>query len=380
MNVFFGVLVCVQGHGSVVTPPPRQAIDRDLLPWRGPVPNPRPDVESKTGWCPVPSPIDGTVSGRNGQACFWFSNGCAVGCPHCDGTSRGPIPEHNASAPPTNPPTGIGRNKVGPNGVVCTPAEGNGIKPTMCDRNLRTVNVDAKCGGDDDWYYYSPWRAPGAAPVIDACGVAGGHRPPDGPFGGVYVNTSHAKLGDYGTVVLPAAPSQTSWVAGSAVEVSWTIEANHAGGYQYRLCPASAKLDEACFQKTPLRFVGLQGLRWDGGPTQPGGQEIFFNGTYVTEGTTPPSSQWVKNPIPILGCDAGLPGPCKVPAFEPRCTNTTMCTGFVDGDVTNSRMVLVDYVQIPKELPAGDYVLGWRWDCEQSNQIWQSCSDVTITK
>ena len=36
-------------------------------------------------------------------------------------------------------------------------------------------------------------------------------------------------------------------------------------------------------------------------------------------------------------------------------------------------------IQIPAGLPAGEYVLGWRWDCEQSNQIWQSCSDVMIT-
>jgi hypothetical protein len=34
--------------------------------------------------------------------------------------------------------------------------------------------------------------------------------------------------------------------------------------------------------------------------------------------------------------------------------------------------------QIPEGLAAGQYVLGWRWDCEESNQIWQSCSDVTI--
>eukprot|EP00729_Bicosta_minor_P028294 gene28294-26147_t len=44
--------------------------------------NPRPDVESKTGWCPVPSPSTGAVSGRNGQAC----------------TGDGPA---------TSPPTGI---------------------------------------------------------------------------------------------------------------------------------------------------------------------------------------------------------------------------------------------------------------------------------
>ena len=39
---------------------------------------------------------------------------------------------------------------------------------------------------------------------------------------------------------------------------------------------------------------------------------------------------------------------------------------------------IVDYVQLPSDLPAGKYVLGFRWDCEESNQIWQSCSDVTI--
>lgn len=29
-------------------------------------------------------------------------------------------------------------------------------------------------------YYYSPWRAPGSAPVFDSCGMAGGHKPPNG--------------------------------------------------------------------------------------------------------------------------------------------------------------------------------------------------------
>jgi len=41
---------------------------------------------------------------------------------------------------------------------------------------------------------------------------------------------------------------------------------------------------------------------------------------------------------------------------------------------------IVDRVLIPAGLPAGEYVLGWRWDCEESNQIWQSCSDVTVGK
>ena len=39
---------------------------------------------------------------------------------------------------------------------------------------------------------------------------------------------------------------------------------------------------------------------------------------------------------------------------------------------------IVDTVALPADLPSGEYVLGWRWDCEESNQIWTSCSDVTI--
>eukprot|EP01051_Picozoa_sp_SAG22_P017239 SAG22_NODE_2612_length_2381_cov_2.086766_3_plen_244_part_00 len=151
----------------------------------------------------------------------------AVGCDRCDGSSRGPIPGQGGG-PATSPPTGIGRNKVGPNGVVCNASNANGLKPTMCDPKLRTINQAAACGGPEDWYFFSPvsaatasesfpraaqctgarksrltrrpllrpqWRAPGAAPVLDACGVAGGHQPPNGRFGGIYVNTTHAKLG-----------------------------------------------------------------------------------------------------------------------------------------------------------------------------------------
>ena len=39
---------------------------------------------------------------------------------------------------------------------------------------------------------------------------------------------------------------------------------------------------------------------------------------------------------------------------------------------------IVDRIKIPAGLKPGDYVLGWRWDCEESNQIWASCSDITI--
>jgi hypothetical protein len=253
----------------------------------------------------------------------------------------------------------------------------------MCDPNFRSINIHAECGGEDDWYYYSPWRAPGVAPVIDPCGVAGGHTGKDGPFGGIYYPTVHAKLGDNGSAVLPVLASGTVWKAGSTVSVSWTIEANHGGGYQYRLTPRTpAPLTEAAFQKMPLAFDGLQSIRWAGGAKH-GGSEIFFNATDVSEGVMPQGYAWRRNPIPILGGDAGLPGPAGVPSFPPPCADYAKCTGDQDGGKNSSvfaNMEIVDHVRIPSELPAGEYVLGWRWDCEQSNQIWQSCSDVSITK
>merc|ERR1712100_843075 len=39
---------------------------------------------------------------------------------------------------------------------------------------------------------------------------------------------------------------------------------------------------------------------------------------------------------------------------------------------------LIDKVQIPADLTPGDYVLSFRWDCEQTPQIWNNCADVTI--
>ena len=40
--------------------------------------------------------------------------------------------------------------------------------------------------------------------------------------------------------------------------------------------------------------------------------------------------------------------------------------------------LLVDRLQVPKDLEEGDYVLGFRWDCEQSPQVWQQCASIRI--
>ena len=62
-------------------------------------------------------------------------------------------------------------------------------------------NAGAECGSAEDFFYYSPWRRPGSAPVIDACGSAGGRIPGQGKggYGAQFVNTTHARIGDLGS-------------------------------------------------------------------------------------------------------------------------------------------------------------------------------------
>ena len=130
------------------------------------------------------------------------------------------------------------------------------------------MNIDAPCGSAEDVTYYAPWRFPGTAPVIDACGVAGGVYQWQGPAaaGGDYSPTVNARRGDRGSELprLPSVPAP-SWAAGSTVEVAWSHKAWHGGGYQYRLCPVGQTLSEACFQALPLPFAdNTSMLRWGG--------------------------------------------------------------------------------------------------------------------
>ena len=109
-----------------------------------------------------------------------------------------------------------------------------GARATVCDARLRTYATDAACNSAEDHYRYNPWRAPGTAPVFDACGKAGGGvdaasaaHPSGAAF---FTNTSHNVLGDLGSQVLPPTPSMASWARGAVVEATWSMRANHGGG------------------------------------------------------------------------------------------------------------------------------------------------------
>ena len=110
-------------------------------------------------------------------------------------------------------------------------------RPTICDPALRTVNTGAPCGSKDDFYFYTPWRYPGRAPVIDACGSAGGRWPGQaaGPYGAQFQNTSLAKAGDKGSALPKLAAAKTVWTLGTAAEVAWSLTANHGKSLHERM-------------------------------------------------------------------------------------------------------------------------------------------------
>lgn len=241
-------------------------------------------------------------------------------------------------------------------------------------------NAPATC----DWTATHPWRAPGTAPITSPCGIDGGNIngcPSGNPKGDGCAAGGYGHGPDGRSLKGNAKPEV--WTIGGEAEVAWGIVANHGGGYQYRLCPKPANtmdLTEECFQKTPLRFVG--DTQWITVTTVPQDGRINITAIRTDVGTFPAGSQWTRNPIP--GC-AGFGG--GAPAAGGQCTGTQFPApagpqlptpglyGFL-GLPFN----IIDKVQVPSNLPEGDYVVSFRYDCEQTSQVWQQCGDVRLVK
>mmetsp|Transcript_46081 Transcript_46081/g.76151 ORF Transcript_46081/g.76151 Transcript_46081/m.76151 type:complete len:404 (+) Transcript_46081:46-1257(+) len=370
-----GFFAVIDGHGMLVFPPSRNAVDRFLPEFH--------DGQSPQTPCTCPNRGTRDASGDHGsmpcnqggrstaggQPCLWWSQGCTIGCNTCTGVD---IQSHGKR--------------------LCNAT----LEPTLPDR-ARTMNLGVH-SGPHDTYRYHPWRAPGSAPIVDPCGQAGGTENNNrGPGDAVFTNTTIAKFGELGSKVLPYAPSGTMWLAGTTVEVGWGIRYNHGGGYQYRLCPSHLPLTESCFQRTPLAFNrSRQALLWNNGT------RMTLQGVFVDEGTIPAGSTWARNPVPRIGeksagcmqLNASHTGEFECLSFAPPCpsdcSGASNCTqpaahsdqntqqGECSGDWTGGQ--IVDGLIIPADLQPGQYVLGWRWDCEETTQVWQACADVTICK
>jgi len=260
------------------------------------------------------------------------------------------------------------------------------IPPTVNDPMYRTVNPHVQ-GGETDWTRAMPWRAPGWAAVDGSgCGSAGG-----GPVwqkNGGWPARGMTQGQDPLTLAAPE-NIETTWKAGSVVEVAWGVKANHGGGYNWRLClNVEGEVSEECFQKTPLKFASEK--QW---LHKRNGMRFEVPRVTVREGTFPEGSEWGRIAFPECDEDRmctdepheceekrGTGDTCHELSFpEPipfvhgfgHDNNTAVMGAFHDYSI-------VDNVIIPDDLPTGDYLLSWRWDCESTQQIWQNCADVRI--
>eukprot|EP00927_Polykrikos_kofoidii_P002024 TRINITY_DN10776_c0_g1_i1.p1 TRINITY_DN10776_c0_g1~~TRINITY_DN10776_c0_g1_i1.p1 ORF type:complete len:333 (-),score=52.61 TRINITY_DN10776_c0_g1_i1:63-1061(-) len=213
-----------------------------------------------------------------------------------------------------------------------------------------------------DWTRKHPWRSPGTAPVHSPCGVDGGN-PRGCPEGSD--STGACPGGGFGHGIdgrsMPGNTKPAEWTIGGVADVAWGAKANHGGGYSYRLCKKSsdyAHLTEECFQKNVLQFHGNK--QW------------IQDKTSKTEiqAIRTADSHWTRNPIPACG-QYGT-GDCSKPQFKPPAAGVV---GF-----NNLRWNVVDKVDVPGDLHEGDYVVSWRWDCEQTTQVWSACGDVKLVK
>uniref|UniRef100_A0A6V4EJH4 Chitin-binding type-4 domain-containing protein n=1 Tax=Prymnesium polylepis TaxID=72548 RepID=A0A6V4EJH4_9EUKA len=202
----------------------------------------------------------------------------------------------------------------------------------------------------------------------------------------------------------------------------------------YRLCKlptgSSSDVSEECFQRTPLEFASdTQWLQYDNETYQYDKMvklprfALPLRKTNV--GTHPAGSWWARVPVPGCRlCDQSVCGAGLMPNMtqkthvpeegnftyygglpwfhQQQCAqscaglNLTACppglTQFaeplpgISGYTGTYPPIghnglpysIVDVVKVPSDLEPGEYLLSWRWDCEQSHQIWQNCADVRI--
>jgi len=239
--------------------------------------------------------------------------------------------------------------------------EFKGIGPVTNDNQNLLKEFD-RCNANCQ-KYRNPWAAPGQAPSLGGgCGVFGGNpwgcpahkdtRPAgskcgqDKPIGRGSRGTSSfgtdARLFDFPQMIT------TEWEVGSTQDVVWASNGGHKGGYTYRLCKMPSKgrtaITEECFTKNVLEFA--TNFTMIKAQKKGKGDWEKFEQTDLREGTYPEGSVW--RPV---------------------------------GKYLKSKLTLrKDSVVVPASLKPGEYVLGWRWDGSQGNQVWVSCASMRLVQ
>lgn len=212
---------------------------------------------------------------RQPESLYWYQVGCMIGCT-CSGGGKETYPSLES--------------------VNCK----NPIEPTNTEVSGLTWNAHFQ-SPRQDWNKYMPWRAPGSAIPLDACGIASGFLPT------AAVQFPH----QFSTTISQGAKGSelptghiTTWTVNSVVEASFSLTVNHGGGYQYRVCPKSNNndLSNDCFEQNPLSFATdthIVTLK------DAGGKQFEIPATDVSVGVRPTGSSWRRLPLPACNCDLG---------------------------------------------------------------------------
>ena len=197
-----------------------------------------------------------------------------------------------------------------------------------------------------------PWAEPGASVSnVGPCGQK------------TYAQMTNWNKPEHGWGVEPVA----SYEAGQVIDVEWCVSdtADHGGVYSYRLCQD----DE------------LVALFTDPDHTPDDGELAKLERCFAAG---------------ILACD-DVPGQdCPVhPDCQPGwgCQNATSwfncatkdggrCAGKGDGSKCDvhegTGTLLKDQVKLPDNFRSNHTLLGFRWDCQDTPQLWVHCSDIKV--
>jgi len=203
--------------------------------------------------------------------------------------------------------------------------------------------------------YNRPWAAPGKSlSNIGPCGSK--------PYGS-RTNWNKPEHG-WGTQVT------ATYRAGDIIDVEWCVSTNadHGGSYSYRLCTDEsivakyidpnytpnendhAEMEE-CFQRGILSCQDVPGQNCRVHPSCEGGMECMQ------------ASSWFHcEPHMSLGggsCSAvGQIGACNAH--------------------NGGGSLIKDRVRLPDNFASNHTLIGFRWDCQQTGQLWLHCADVKI--
>ena len=125
--------LAVDAHVQMISPMPRNAVDRDLPQWKGGNFGNDTCVRAPTKLtCWGGDCHNGTQPCDVGQNFLWFSQGCSIGCAECDGYNDNPNYRDRC---------------------------GSGMKPTNNDPRFRGLNREVAAMSAQDVYQWNPWRA-----------------------------------------------------------------------------------------------------------------------------------------------------------------------------------------------------------------------------